>query len=196
MNDASIHPEQPRPFRNRVALPVDFQKAIPALIVGLLGPGCPGYVIRLVIPVVIDPIKRAAARPLSHVLQECREAIPARANPNTSATVIGIGLVARIVATLEHHEPNGNQRMPEKRFREASHAASLTLITKGIGSKELVVSCRLARLFVQYLRLEPFVFPAVSSAGIGMRPLTTASSPERSVTRKSINPSSTSRRAS
>ena len=96
-----------RPLRKRATLSADHQVAIRASVVGLLLPGCPATVSRLVVPVVVYPIdSQMGLWPVAHVSQEVAEAQPALANRDASSAIVRVRAACRAEAAPLHVAPD------------------------------------------------------------------------------------------
>jgi hypothetical protein len=95
------------PFRNRPLGPLPFEVVARSPIVGLFAHRCPTTVAGLIALVVVDTIQSVArAGALAHIGEEVLEAVPALADGDSSAAVIGIIGMSRIVATSAHIGPD------------------------------------------------------------------------------------------
>src|SRR6185295_3655567 len=75
------------------------------LVVRLLPDRCPTTIARLVVAVVVDPIKRLAGRSRPHVRVEFSKRVPAPANANSAAAIAAIRRAALAQAPIAHARP-------------------------------------------------------------------------------------------
>ena len=77
-----------------------------SLIGSLLFSGSPAAILRRVIPVVVDAVKRQMfCWPSAHVCQEVFEGMPATADANAAASVVLEEFMVRILTALHHVDP-------------------------------------------------------------------------------------------
>ena len=104
---ADIYPGDLRPLGYIHCLPLVGYQGVRSAVIALLCNRCPAAVVWLIVTVVIDAVKRvllARARP--HVFVESLERItPTMTNLDTAAAVVGIVLITRPGASLDHRVP-------------------------------------------------------------------------------------------
>ena len=100
-----IHAEKSAPLLNALGLSFVCKGSIVAFVVGLLFSRSPSTIARLVIPVIVNTIKRMVGWSYSHVSQEVDKEIPSVANGNSSSTISSVKPRLRIGATLFHAHP-------------------------------------------------------------------------------------------
>lgn len=95
------------PFRNSKIKIFKREDFVISLISRLLNSRSPSAVTRLIVSVIVDPIKRMLRAGLfSHIFQKVKERIhPAGANSNSASSIILISFISRIKATFSHAHP-------------------------------------------------------------------------------------------
>jgi len=103
---AYTHSLSPRCHRH--SLFAQGEKAISSSISGLLLLGCPAAILRRVALGIIDAIQRVfRGWTFAHIFEEARKrTFPMLANGNSTATIAAIGMIFRIIATLDHLRPS------------------------------------------------------------------------------------------
>ena len=103
----AICPDSFGPLSHAHRQPVVGNDRVGAFVAALLGAGGPPHVPRLVVPVVVNPVKAVVARRASsNVAQEgLKRGTPGRMNGNTTPPVVGITDVSRIGAPRPHCAP-------------------------------------------------------------------------------------------
>jgi hypothetical protein len=71
----------------------------------------PSAIRRLVVTVIVNPVKRSASRPLSHVLNKIPKIFPSLTNSDASSSVPFPAAYPRISASIDHPRPNFVKRM-------------------------------------------------------------------------------------
>lgn len=92
-------PSTCRPVSGASSLP-----RVPAIGV-LCFTGRPSAVSRLVVPVSVDAVNSRVFRTRPHIRKKVLEAAPSFANGDTSATVVGVGGISRVINTPQHGHP-------------------------------------------------------------------------------------------
>lgn len=107
-DDRRWYPGQFSPFSRCHASSTECEKAIVAFIPSLLFPGRPAAVLWTVVFGVVNAIQRVLRTwPRADVLEERLEGIsPALAHGNAAASVLVVGGIIGIVATLDHPRPS------------------------------------------------------------------------------------------
>ena len=80
-------------------------------IAGLFGLGCPTAVVRLIIPIIVDPVNAHAFRTRTHVRKEALEGSPPLADGDAPTAVTRIRGVPGIIDAPEHRHPGAPGRV-------------------------------------------------------------------------------------
>lgn len=100
------------------------QHYVVAFVAGLLSERSPSTITGLVIPVVINPVKRKAEWFLTHVFQKLLELAPPVAYRNATGAVVAVLVVVGVVAALTHCVPALERRCvgASVRFISTTHS--------------------------------------------------------------------------
>jgi hypothetical protein len=129
------HPDrgrpQPGPFRplsHCQGLPVVRKQAAGPAVPGLLAPGCPPTVARLVMAVVVSPFKTVVRRrPYPHVGKEVFKLVPPFADTDAASAVAPVANKSRVFTPLDHHRPDAVLGGPREAVRNAPKRLYLSL---------------------------------------------------------------------
>jgi hypothetical protein len=78
-----------------------------ALVSGLLEVGRPSAIVRLVVTIIVDAVKRQARWSCSHISIEVLETVdPSFTNADTSTAIILVRLMVSVVASTFHADPS------------------------------------------------------------------------------------------
>lgn len=104
-NQALVNPQNLSPLRNGQRLPGMRQPHACAAIVSLSSAGGPYAIIRLIVAIIIESLKRMSCWRLAHVSEEVFELSPSGAYVDTSAAIAIKAICGRVAASFFHVQP-------------------------------------------------------------------------------------------
>lgn len=93
------------PLGDRLGDSVDGEMSVSASVTALLLACRPSAIFWRVAFFIVNSVNRGALRPCTHISEKEKEVIPASADINSSAAVIWVMFIIRIIAPRPHHTP-------------------------------------------------------------------------------------------
>lgn len=122
------HIEFACPFRDCHSLTIHRQRMVDPGVVALFDFGSPTAIVRLVVAVIVDAVKRMTVWAHTHVVEEILERFtPSGANLNTTCAVVLIFAAIRVVAATYHLVVGGAQWMIGQSMSSASFCCKFFL---------------------------------------------------------------------